>query len=78
MEARRFVVMYEAADELIAWLREQGFTRDHLLDVWEYRLPAGQSPIRVSDESLLALAPDIVPTVKREIERTLAAAGVGR
>lgn len=70
--------MDEPSEQMEAWLRGKGFTRDHLLDVWEYQLPAGQPPIRVSDESLAVLAPDIMPTVKREIERTLAAAGVGR
>lgn len=63
---------------MAAWLRERGFQRNHSLDVWEYRLPGGQPPIRISDLSLDAMAEDIVPTVKQEIERTLASAGVGR
>lgn len=70
--------MDTAGEQMAEWLKNKGFRRDHLLHVWEYRLPAGQSPIRISDESLAVLAPDIVPTVKQEIERTLAAAGVGR
>lgn len=78
MEARRFVVMDAPGELLTTWLKSKGFTRDHLLYVWEYKLPAGQSPIRITDESLSVISLDIVPTVKQEIERTLAAAGVGR
>lgn len=65
-------------EQMAAWLRERGFKRDHLLNVWEHQLPDGQPPIRISDQSLAVMAEDIVPTVKQEIERTLAAAGVGR
>lgn len=70
--------VYEAGEQLTAWLKERGFAFNHVLLFWEHELPGGQPPLRVSSEALAAAELEDVSEIKQRIGLALAEAGVGR